>query len=78
MLSREDFELGLRSPNVYIGNTALRGLETNAKRFDAIDKNPEVSSLNKNTQLPFWKDMSNRNIDFRLTVYNRNVYDPNK
>ena len=78
MTAREDFEQGLRSPNIFIGNNALRGLDTNAKRFDSINKNPEVSSQNRNTQLPYWKDMSDRQIDFRLTVYNRNMYNPSK
>ena len=34
----------LKSPNIYIGNKALRGLSLCEKRFDNIEKNPKVSS----------------------------------
>ena len=66
----------LKSPNIYIGNRALRGLTLNDKRFDVINKDPDCSSQQKNTHLPKWQLNSDRHIDFRHVVYNRNVYKP--
>ena len=66
----------LKSPNIYNGNKALRGLSLNDKRFDNIEKNPKVSSNIKNTNLPKWELNSDRQIDFRNIVYNRNIYKP--
>ena len=61
---------------VYIGNRALRGLSLNDKRFDNINKDPSCSSNIKNSHLPNWKYISDRQIDFKNVVYNRNVYKP--
>ena len=66
----------LKSPNIYNGNKALRGLSVNDKRFDNINKNPSVSTASKNTYLPRWELNSDRHIDFRNIVYNRNIYKP--
>lgn len=75
-MEKGDNRLGVNSPNVYNGNKALRGLSLNDKRFDMINKDPKVSSQVKNTQLPQWKLNSDRLIDFRHQVHNRNIYKP--
>ena len=76
MLSKLDEGLGLKSPDVFLGNKSLRGLDVHEARFENINKNPEISSKNKNTNLPEWKYISERRIDFSHQVYNRNVYSP--
>lgn len=54
----------------------MRGLSLNEKRFDNINKDPRCSTAIKNTDLPKWELISERQIDFRHIVYNRNVYKP--
>lgn len=76
MLSNLDESLGIKSPNIFNGNKALRGLSLNENRFENINKTPEVSSNVKYVDLPKWNLNSDRHIDFRNTVYNRNVYKP--
>ena len=48
-MSRIDENLGVKSPNVYIGYQALRGLSLDAERFSNINKDPEPSSKVKYT-----------------------------
>ena len=76
LLSKADENLDVKSPNVFIGNAALRGHSLNDNRFENIEKMPGVSSEVKLAHLPQWKLISNRQIDFRLKVYNHNVYKP--
>ena len=76
LISKADGSLGVKGPNVYLGNKALRGLSLNDERFENINKEPIVSSAVKNSHLPKWNLNSDRHIDFRLKVYNRNVYKP--
>lgn len=76
LLSNMDESLGVKGPNVFNGNKALRGLSLNENRFENINKTPEVSSNVKYLHLPKWDLNSDRHIDFRNTVYNRNVYKP--
>ena len=75
-MTKFDGNLAVKSPNVYIGYKALRGLSLDAERFSNINKDPEPSSKVKYSHQPEWKLISNRTIDFRNTVYNRNIYDP--
>ena len=76
MLSKADENIDVKGPNVFIGNAALRGNSLNDNRFENIEKMPGVSSEVKYAHLPQWKLTSNRHIDFRMQVYNRNVYKP--
>ena len=39
-MTRNDGDLGVKSPNVYIGYKALRGLSLDAERFSNINKDP--------------------------------------
>lgn len=73
-MARED-DCFTRSPNVLLGDRALRGLDAHEERFVDINKTPDVSSKVKHAHLPQWRYGSQRMIDFRNTVYNRNVYD---
>ena len=66
MLSKVDESLGVKGPNVFNGNKALRGLSLNDNRFENINKTPDVSSAVKYAHLPKWGLISNRDIDFRL------------
>ena len=75
-MEKVDKRIEVCSPNVYNGNKAMRGLSLNDKRFDMINKDPKVSSQVKNTHLPQWQLNSEKKIDFRHHVYNRNIYKP--
>ena len=39
-MTRNDGDLNVKSPNVYIGYAALRGLSLDAERFSNINKDP--------------------------------------
>ena len=76
-ISKADINLPVKSPNIYNGNNALRGLSVNEHRFDNINKQPEVcTSTVKAAQLPGWNTYADRNIDFSHKIYNHNVYRP--
>jgi len=68
--------INVKGPNVFIGNKTLWAvsLDESGLRFLNINKSPTVLSSTKEHKLPKWEKLSKRKIDFRLQVYNRNIY----
>ena len=62
--------------NVFIGNKPLWHPTLDEKRFDNIDKDPEILTRTKVPHQPKWALFSSREIEFKSKVYNCNTYLP--
>eukprot|EP00354_Favella_ehrenbergii_P000523 CAMPEP_0170452468 /NCGR_PEP_ID=MMETSP0123-20130129/1356_1 /TAXON_ID=182087 /ORGANISM="Favella ehrenbergii, Strain Fehren 1" /LENGTH=105 /DNA_ID=CAMNT_0010714483 /DNA_START=208 /DNA_END=525 /DNA_ORIENTATION=- len=69
-------DTGVIAANVFIGNKPLWHTSLDDKRFENIEKDPEILTRVKVPRQPKWELFGARKIDFRLKVYNRNVYMP--
>jgi len=63
---------------VFIGNKPLWPISLHEKRFDNINKDPEILTRTKKIGQPKWELFDDRTIDFRNKIYAHNVYLPSQ
>ena len=79
MVGREEGDTFSQSPNIVIGNRALRGLDPHEERFALPRDEPTISTKVKNDRVTSWKWQDaekDKTMDFFSKSYCNNIYKP--